>query len=208
MILELTGADVFGQGNPVKSADQKQQDLIEKEGRLRKEEERLKSIEKEVDAKIQKLNQLLAQVEEGLKKIESLKSDRINHLVKSFEAMPPEEAAVRLVNLGKPLSQQIFYKLNTKKAGAILAQMDPQRVADFSEGLKSDRINHLVKSFEAMPPEEAAVRLVSLGKPLSQQIFSKLNTKKAGAILAQMDPQKVADFSEGITTPKKKIPTQ
>jgi flagellar motility protein MotE (MotC chaperone) len=138
--LSSTEPGGFGQEDPGKGVDQKRQELIEKEGRLKREEERLKNIEKEVEAKIQKLNQLLGQIEEGLKKLEDSKSERIGHLVKTFEAMPPEEAAVRLANLGKPLAIQILFKMNTKKAGAVLALMDPKKVAEFTEGIsKSEK---------------------------------------------------------------------
>jgi flagellar motility protein MotE (MotC chaperone) len=138
--LGSTDPGIFGQEDPGRPVDQKRQELIEREGRLKKEEERLKNIEKEVEAKIQKVNQLLAQVEEGLKKLEDFRSERIGHLVKTFEAMPPEEAAARLVGLGKPLAIQIIFKMNTKKAGAILAVMDPKKVAEFTEGIsKSEK---------------------------------------------------------------------
>jgi flagellar motility protein MotE (MotC chaperone) len=127
------GPAAFGQEDPGKSADQKRQELLEKEGRLKKEEERLKTIEKEVEAKIQKLNQLLVQVEEGLKKIEEVRSGRLDHLVKVFEAMPPEEAAQKLTTMKKSVAIHILFKMNTKKAGAIMAFMEPKKVADITE---------------------------------------------------------------------------
>ena len=130
-----TAPRAYGMEDPGKSLEQKRQELSEKEGRLKKEEERIKNIEKEVEAKIQKFNQVLAQVEEGLKKLEDFRSERIGHLVKTFEAMPPEEAALRLANLEKSLAVQILFKMNAKKAGAVLALMEPKKVAEFSEGL-------------------------------------------------------------------------
>ncbi len=126
---------VYGLEDPGKSLEQKRQELTEKESRLKKEEDRIRTIEKEVEAKIQKFNQLLAQVEEGLKKLEEFRSERIGHLVKTFEAMPPEEAALRLVNVEKSLAVQIIFKMNAKKAGAVLGQMEPKKVAEFTEGL-------------------------------------------------------------------------
>ncbi len=134
-IMLATGPLALGLDDPGKSLEQKRQELSEKEAKLRKEEERIKNIEKEVDAKIQKFNQLLTQVEDGLKKLEEFRSERIGHLVKTFEAMPPEEAAVRLSNIEKSLAIQIIFKMNNKKAGAILAQVDPKKVAEFTEGL-------------------------------------------------------------------------
>jgi flagellar motility protein MotE (MotC chaperone) len=133
--LVLPAQGPSAQEKPGITIDQRHQELTEREGRLRREEERLKTIEKEVEAKIQKLNQLMSQVEEGLKRLEEKRSERLVHLVKSFEAMPPEEAALRLVSLEKSLAVQILFKMNNKKAGAVMASMEPKKVAEFTEGL-------------------------------------------------------------------------
>lgn len=124
-----------GQEDPGKSLELKRQELTEREGRIKKEEERLKNIEKEIDTKLQKLTQVLNQIEEGLKKGEEIRSERVAHLVKTFEAMPPEEAAQRLTTIEKNLAIQILFKMNAKKAGAILATMEPKKVAEFTEGI-------------------------------------------------------------------------
>ena len=125
----------FGQEDPQKAIEQKRQELNEKEARLKKEEERLKAVQKEVEVKIEKLNQMLSQIEEGLKKLGEVRSERMTHLVKTFEAMPPEEAGLRLTNLEKALAMQIIFKMNSKKAGAVMATMDPKKVAELTEGI-------------------------------------------------------------------------
>lgn len=123
------------QEDPGKVIEQKRQELTEKERRLKNEEERIKNIEKEVDAKIQRLNQLLSQIEGALKKLSETRSERIDHLVKTFEAMPPEEAAIRLSNLDKSLAVQIIFKMNSKKAGPIMAMMEPKKVVEITEAI-------------------------------------------------------------------------
>lgn len=122
-----------GQEDQSKIIEQKRQELTEKEKRLKSEEERIKNIEKEVEAKIQKLNQLLSQIENNLKKLAEVRSERIDHLVKNFEAMPPEESAVRLSALDKSLAIQILFKMNSKKAGPVMALMEPKKVAEITE---------------------------------------------------------------------------
>ncbi len=125
----------YGQEDPGKIIEQKRQELTEKERRLKSEEERIKNIEKEVEAKIQKLNQLLSQIENNLKRLAEVRSERIGHLVKTFEAMPPEEAAVRLSSLDKSLALQILFKMNSKKAGPVMALMEPKKVAEIAEAI-------------------------------------------------------------------------
>jgi flagellar motility protein MotE (MotC chaperone) len=123
-----------------KTVEQMRQELIEKEKKLKIEEERIRVIEKEVDLKIQKLNQLLTRIEESLKKQAEVRSERIAHLVKTFEAMPAEEAAQRLSTLEKTTASQILFKMNNKKAGAVLAEMEPRKVAELTEGfLKTEK---------------------------------------------------------------------
>jgi flagellar motility protein MotE (MotC chaperone) len=126
---------VYGQEDPHKILEQKRQELNEKEKRLKSEEERVKNIEKEVEGKIQKLNQILSQIESSLKKLAEVRTERIDHLVKTFEAMPPEEAAVRLSALDKLLAVQIIYKMNSKKAGPVMALMEPKKVSEITEAI-------------------------------------------------------------------------
>jgi flagellar motility protein MotE (MotC chaperone) len=130
-----TPAMAAGQEDPLKGIEQKRQELNEREDRLKKEEERLKAVQKEVEGKIEKLNQMLSQLEESLKKLGEVRSERMGHLVKTFEAMPPEEAAVRLSTIEKSLAVQIVFKMTSKKAGAVLASMDPKKVAEITEGV-------------------------------------------------------------------------
>lgn len=124
-----------GPEDPLKAIEQKRQELNEREDRLKKEEDRLKAVQKEVDGRIEKLNQMLSQIEEGLKKLGEVRSERMGQLVKTFEAMPPEEAAIRLTAIEKSLAVQIVFKMTSKKAGAVLASMDPKKVAEITEGI-------------------------------------------------------------------------
>lgn len=139
LLLLLAGGAVpslfpaYGLEDSDKIIEQKRQELTAKENRLKNEEERIKKIEKEAEAKVQKLTQLLTQIEEALKKLAAVRSERIEHLVKTFEAMPPEEAAERLVALEKSLAVQIIFKMNSKKAAPILAAMEPKKVSELTE---------------------------------------------------------------------------
>jgi flagellar motility protein MotE (MotC chaperone) len=137
-VINSKALTAYGQEDPVKIIEQKRQELAEREGRLKKEEERVRVVQKEVEARIQKLNQLLSQIEEGLKKLEAFRTERLGHLVKTFEAMPPEEAAVRLASVERTLAVQIVFKMNSKKAGAVLALMDPKKVAELTEGISKN----------------------------------------------------------------------
>jgi flagellar motility protein MotE (MotC chaperone) len=122
----------------VKAEEKKQSGApADREEALRKEEERLKALKKELDEKIEKYTRLLAKMEEALKSMETAKGERYEHLIKAYEAMPNEEAAARLATLDEPTAVKIIGRMKSKKAGAVMASMEPRKAASLTEGMMS-----------------------------------------------------------------------
>jgi flagellar motility protein MotE (MotC chaperone) len=115
--------------------EKKQKEIKEKETFLIKEEERLKILRKDLDERIEKYTNLLNQIETVLKKLEQIQDKKIEHIVKAYEVMPPEEAGTRLAVLPEITAIKIIKKMKPKKAGIIMSYMDPQKVASLTEGL-------------------------------------------------------------------------
>ncbi len=115
--------------------ERRQRDLKEKEDALRQKEERLAIIGREVDEKIEKYNKLLAQMEDVLKKIEQSREERYGHLVKTYESMPPEEAAARLSVLDEQTAALILWRMKSKKAAAVMAQVEPNKAASLTDAI-------------------------------------------------------------------------
>jgi len=115
--------------------ERRQRDLKDKEDALRQKEERLAIIGKEVDEKIEKYNRLLAQMEEVLKKIEQSREERYGHLVKTYESMPPEEAAARLSVLDEQTAALILWRMKSKRAAAVMAQVEPNKAASLTDAI-------------------------------------------------------------------------
>ncbi len=113
--------------------ERKQRELKEREDSLKQREERLSILSKEVDEKIERYQRLLAQFEEVLKKIEQSKEERYARLIKTYEAMPPEEAAVRLAALDEQTAALILWRMKEKKAAAVLACVEPKKAASLTE---------------------------------------------------------------------------
>src|SRR4030066_223134 len=99
----------------------KQKEIKEKESSLLKEEERLKVLRKDLDERIEKYTNLLKQIETVLKKLEQVQDEKIEHVVKAYEVMPPEEAATRLAVLPELTAVKIIKKMKPKKAGIFMA---------------------------------------------------------------------------------------
>jgi flagellar motility protein MotE (MotC chaperone) len=135
MLCLLFTASSYAQDDMIAFIEKKQKEIKEKETSLLKEEERLKILRKDLDERIEKYTNLLNQIETVLKKLEQAQDEKIEHVVKAYEVMPPEEAATRLAALPEITAIKIIKKMKPKKAGIIMAYMDPQKVASLTEGL-------------------------------------------------------------------------
>ncbi len=119
----------------MKLVEKKKQELAEKEESLKKEEERLRAIRKDVEERIEKYTKILGRIEESLKTLETSRNERLDHLVKVYEAMPPEDAAARLSAMDEPTATRILFRMKSKKAGAVMAVMEPQKAATITESI-------------------------------------------------------------------------
>lgn len=61
------------------------------------------------------------------------------HLIKIYEAMDPEEGALRIEKMQDALALDILAGIKNKKAAGILAGMTPKKAARLSEGLRKYR---------------------------------------------------------------------
>jgi flagellar motility protein MotE (MotC chaperone) len=113
----------------VKFVQKKQIELKEKEESLKKEESRLSVVKKDLDERIAKYENLLTQLDEKLKRLEQKRKEELEHVIKIYEAMPPEEAASRLSAADEDMAVQIMRSMKSKKAGPIMALMEPRKAA-------------------------------------------------------------------------------
>ncbi len=132
----------YAQDEFVKFIKEKRVELMEKEKTLKKEEERLEAIKRDVDQRTERYGKLLSQIESILERIEDAKDKKIKHVVKTYEAMPAEEAAERLSALDEPTAVEIILKMNSKKAGAIMALMNTKKVVSITK-----EMTRIVKNF-------------------------------------------------------------
>lgn len=125
----------YAQDNTAASVDKRQKELKDKEDSLKQREERFTVLKKDVEDKIEQYTKILSQVEAALKKIESVREEKVEHLVKTYEAMPPEDAALRLSALEEQTAVRILSRMKNKKAAAVMASMEPRKVASLTDGM-------------------------------------------------------------------------
>jgi flagellar motility protein MotE (MotC chaperone) len=123
------------QEDPLKVVEEKRLELKEREDAVKRDELRLAALKKDVDEKIQTYTELLARVESALKRVEQVKGDKIENVVKAYEAMPAEDAAARLAALDTDTALLILTRMKSKKVGAALALMEPQKAASLTKNL-------------------------------------------------------------------------
>lgn len=127
----------YAQDDMFKLIEKKQAELKDKEVLLKQEEKRLEALKKDIDERIEKYTKILAQLENVLKKIEQIREQNFEHIVKTYETMPPEEAAQRLSILDEELLVKIILKMKPKKAAAIMAFMDSKKAASVTQSISS-----------------------------------------------------------------------
>jgi flagellar motility protein MotE (MotC chaperone) len=102
-------------------------EMAKKEEIVKQESERLKTLKKEVEDDIAKYTELLQQIEKSLQQVEEAGNKRLRHVAKAYEAMQPEDAAVRLGGLDDETAVQILLKMDSKKAGLVIGMMDAKK---------------------------------------------------------------------------------
>ncbi len=117
-------------GDPGKN---KSIELSRREEAVRKEEERVSALRADVDKKIAEYEKLLKQLETIMAQIKESDSERMNNIVKTYESMPPENAAKDLELTDEEVAATIILKMKNRKAGATLAAMDPKKAAILTE---------------------------------------------------------------------------
>lgn len=131
----IVSLHAYAQDDQLSLISKKQKKLKEKEEELKKEEERLMALRKDIDERIERYSRLLAQIEDLLKDLRKSRDERLEQVVKTYEAMPPEEAAARISELDEKTATRILSMMKPKKASSIMAAMEPKKVASLTTGI-------------------------------------------------------------------------
>lgn len=114
---------------------QRAEEIGRREAAVKREEEKLKDLKKEMEQRIAHFEKLKTDVEASLKKVEDEREQNFRHLVKVYESMPAEEAAARMEKLEDKVALALLSRMKGKTAGKVLAAVDATRAARLSEAL-------------------------------------------------------------------------
>jgi flagellar motility protein MotE (MotC chaperone) len=123
--------------------EQRKEFLAKKEDSLRLSEERLTTLKKEVEQSLTRFEQAVKAADGNRKavqdKLARAEADEQRnaqaHLVKMYESMPAEDAAVRIEKMPESKALDLLRLLKGKTAGAILASVKPAQAAKLTERL-------------------------------------------------------------------------
>lgn len=126
---------IYAGDDLIKLLKKKNAELLEREAALKKEEERLLALKKDISERMDKYSKLLSDLENAIKKIEAIKNERLEHLIKTYESMSPDKAAQQLASMDEQTAVNILSGMKSKKAALILANMDIKKATILSEAI-------------------------------------------------------------------------
>jgi len=127
LIILVLIANSYAEDDIAKMLEKQQKEIAQKEETIKKETVRLETLKREVEEDIAKYTSLLKEIDKSLKQAEEIGVKRLKHVAKAYESMPPESAASRLSGLDNDTAILILLKMNSKKAGLVIGNMDSEK---------------------------------------------------------------------------------
>lgn len=111
------------------------QTLRRKEEELSRKEQALKELERELDLRLKRMNEMEANLKLMLDKADTLKDEKLRHLVDVYANMKAKQAAEALEKLQEDIAVRILSGMRGRQAGEIMSNMNSDRAATLSEAL-------------------------------------------------------------------------
>lgn len=133
-----TAADQQPQAQAAEESSRKPldwQSLRRKEEELSRKEQALKELERELDLRLKKMNQMEANLKLMLDKADTVKDEKLRHLVDVYANMKAKQAAAALEQLQEDIAVRILSGMRGRQAGEIMSNMSAEKAATLSEAL-------------------------------------------------------------------------
>jgi flagellar motility protein MotE (MotC chaperone) len=133
LMISVSGA--YAEDDVVSLVEQQRVELEKREEIIKIEMARLKTLKDEINLDIEKYTELLKQIDKSLEKAQETGNKRLKHVAKAYEAMQPEDAATRLSGLDRKTAVQILLKMNSKKAGMVIGNMEAEKATTLTKDI-------------------------------------------------------------------------
>jgi flagellar motility protein MotE (MotC chaperone) len=114
--------------------------LQRKEEQLKRREESLRTLEKEVDAKLERVQRIQADIKQMIEEAKSIRDRKFKHLIDVYSSMKAQNAAQALSKLDEDTAVKILAGMRGRSAGEILNNVAPEKAARLSEALTEMQI--------------------------------------------------------------------
>ena len=117
--------------------------IQEREQRLHQRQSRLEGLQRDVEALAARQVKEAERLKKKAKELEGKENQvteddpSLVHLVKVYNAMDPEEAALRIEKMDEHLALEILAGIKDKKAAVVLAGVKPEKAALLTKGLRN-----------------------------------------------------------------------
>ena len=119
----------------LQSLSKRRAELDQRSEELDQRELLLKATEQRVQEKIDKLQQMQAQIDTALGKVDEQEDLRLASLVRIYEAMKPQEAAAIFDKLEQPVLMQVLTRMKDRSVAAILPHLDGDKARAITTAL-------------------------------------------------------------------------
>jgi flagellar motility protein MotE (MotC chaperone) len=119
----------------VKALKERETEIRIKEDFIKKEEERLNAIRREIENRIQVLSETQKRIADLVEKKKAIEDEKMRKLAKVFEATPPEQAGPLMSMLDVDIAAQLLLMMTGRKAGRIWGFVEPDKAVKISKEL-------------------------------------------------------------------------
>lgn len=102
---------------------------------LDRRERQVRELEKQVDAKLVRLQELESNLKRLIEEANNVKDEKLRHLVDVYSNMKAQQAAAVLATLDEKISVKILAGMRGRQAGEILSFVPAEKAAKLSEAL-------------------------------------------------------------------------
>lgn len=120
---------------PTMTESQEREALQQRQEQLNRREQELKQLQDQLDTRLEELQTLEGKLQTMIKEADSLKDQKLRHLVDVYTNMKAKQAAEVLESLDERISVKILAGMRGRTAGEILTFVKAERAARLSEAL-------------------------------------------------------------------------
>ncbi len=133
-----SGTEHMAEKGLLEAIRRKEEELKTREDELSERMRRLAGVKKDIDARVKRLQALIKDFNAVKERIDRFNNEKARRLVKIYESMAPQDAALRIERLDDKMAASILGSMREKIAGKILGFVNVDKSVKISRVLKKE----------------------------------------------------------------------